>query len=166
MESIVTMYQNELRDEMASTRRVLERVPDEKLSWKPHDKSRSLGELAGHIAAIPAMVERILTTDEFSPPSVRPPAPASVAEIVSLFDRNVAKATELMGQLDEAKAGQMWRFVFNGKEVFRRTRVAALRTNFFNHIYHHRAQLGVYLRLLGVAVPMVYGPTADENPFM
>ncbi|MGH9730819.1 MAG: DinB family protein [Candidatus Acidiferrales bacterium] len=156
---------NEFREEVPATRRVLERIPADKLSWKPHPKSRSLGELAMHVANIHGMAERIVKFDEFSAGSI-PPAPASsVEEIRSTFEKNVRSAEEVLGNMSEETALGDWRLVFKGKEIFKKPRVKALRTNLLNHLYHHRGQLSVYLRLLDVPVPVVYGPTADENPF-
>jgi uncharacterized damage-inducible protein DinB len=162
---MIEAIRNEFRDEMTATRRVLERVPQDKLAWKPHQKSRSLGELAMHVANIPGMAERIVKTEEFSPPAGQPSPVNSVEEIRAAFEKNVRSGEESLGSLTEDTAWQNWRFVFRGKEVFKRPRVAALRTNMLNHLYHHRGQLSVYLRLLDVPVPVVYGPTADENPF-
>ena len=156
----------EFRSEMPATRRVLERVPNDKLTWKPHPKSRSLGELANHVAGIPALVANISTQHEFSPTLPPAPPPATADEIRAKFDQNIKAGEEALGQLTDKAAQEDWRLVFMGKEVLKRPRAAALRTNVLNHIYHHRAQLGVYLRLLDVPVPVVYGPTADENPFM
>jgi len=157
MASLVEPILKEFREEMPATRRLLERVPQDKLAWKPHAKSRSLGELAAHIANIPGMAEKIAKAEEFAPPGMPAPPATSVEDIRAVFEK-------LAGLSDDA-AQKDWRLVFRGKEVLRRPRVAALRTNLLNHLYHHRGQLSVYLRLLEVAVPMVYGPTADENPF-
>jgi|ERR671923_487914 uncharacterized damage-inducible protein DinB len=165
MQSLLESIRNEFRDEVPATRRVLERVPQEKLAWKPHAKSRSLGELAWHVANIPGMAEKIVKLDEFSPGGAPPAAVASADEIRAAFEKNVRAAEDALNSLTEEKAMADWRFSFKGKEIFRRPRVAALRTNLLNHIYHHRGQLSVYLRLLDVPVPVVYGPTADENPF-
>jgi uncharacterized damage-inducible protein DinB len=154
----------EFRAEVPATRRVLERVPNDKLAWKPHAKSRSLGELATHIAMIPAMADRIVNTDEFSPGG--PPTQVTSADdIRAAFEKNVAAAEQALSNVSDERARGEWRLVFNGKEIFRKKRAAALRTNMLNHWYHHRGQLSVYLRLLDVPLPVVYGPTADENPF-
>ena len=155
----------EFRAEMPATRRVLERVPNDKLAWKPHAKSRSLGELANHVAGITALVANIATQNEYSPKLPPAPPPATADEIRAKFDQNVKAGEEALSKLTDKAAQEDWRLVFQGKEVLKRPRAAALRTNVLNHIYHHRAQLGVYLRLLDVPVPVVYGPTADENPF-
>jgi uncharacterized damage-inducible protein DinB len=145
---------------------VLERVPGDKLAWKPHVKSRTLGELASHIAGITGMAERIATTDEFSPGGPSPLKLNSIKEIQEHFEQNVRAAEKALSNMtDEAALGH-WRLVFQGKEIFSKPRVEALRTNVLNHLYHHRGQISVYLRLLDVAVPSVYGPTADENPFI
>ncbi|MDP9268898.1 MAG: DinB family protein [Acidobacteriota bacterium] len=157
---------NELREETPAIRRVLERVPQDKLGWKPHPKSRSLGELANHIANIPGMAEWIAKHDEFSPGTAPPVAADNVEEIRANFEKNVRTAEELLGKMTEEEALGNWRLVFKGKEIFSKPRVAVLRTTLLNHLYHHRGQMGVYLRLLDVPVPVVYGPTADENPFL
>lgn len=155
----------ELRDEVPATRRVLERIPADKLAWKPHQKSKTLGELAMHVANIPGRAEQVATSDEFTPGSVPPPAASSVEEIRAAFEKNVRTAEEVLSNMNEETALGTWRLVFKGKEILRKPRVAILRTTMLNHMYHHRGQLSVYLRLLDVPVPMVYGPTADENPF-
>jgi uncharacterized damage-inducible protein DinB len=160
---------NELREEIPATRRILERVPADKLGWKPHDKSRSLGELALHVAALPGMAATVANQDEFSP---NPPAPGAAPrtitseEIRTKFEESVSAAEKALSNLTDEKAKGNWRLVFRGKEIFSKPRTAALRTNVLNHLYHHRGQLSVYLRLLNVPVPVVYGPTADENPFL
>lgn len=151
----------ELREEVASTRRVLERVPADKLGWRPHPKSRSLGELANHIANLPGMVERVVKFDEFTPNLTPTPIPTA-AEIRANFEKNVALAEDLLSQMTEQQARAEWRLVFGGKEIFRRPRTWVLRKTLLNHLYHHRGQMSVYLRLLDVSVPSVYGPTADE----
>jgi uncharacterized damage-inducible protein DinB len=155
---------NELREEVPATRRLLERIPSSKLGWKPHPKSRSLGELAMHVAQIPAMAERVANLDEFTP-NLAPAAVGSIEEIREAFESNAQLAEELLSNMTQQQALADWRLVFKGKEVFRLPRAAVLRKVMLNHLYHHRGQLGVYLRLLDVPVPIVYGPTADENPF-
>ncbi len=163
---IIDPILQEFRDEVPATRRLLERVPSDKLAWKPHQKSRSLGELATHIASLPAMAQRIATSDEFSAGTVQAPPANSADEIRSIFENNVRTAEEALSHLEDEAALGNWRLVFRGKEVFRLPRVAALRKVLLNHIYHHRGQLSVYLRLLDAPVPSVYGPTADDNPVM
>lgn len=167
MPSMSESILNEFREEVPAVRRLLERVPNDKLTWKPHEKSRTLGELATHVANIPMMADKIVNLDEFSP---TPPAPGSASvtaeDIRNAFEKNQQLAERVLSTLTDERGEQQWRFVFQGKEIFRKRRLAALRTNMLNHLYHHRGQLTVYLRLLNVPLPMVYGPTADENPFM
>jgi len=164
MSSAVQAIRDEFLAEVPAIRRILERVPDDKLAWKPHHKSRSLGELAVHVASIPGLIENIATADEFAPTMQPKPVPTA-QEIRSSFENNVRTAEAALGKLTDEAAQKDWRLVFGGKEILRRSKVQALRVNVLNHIYHHRGQLSVYLRLLDVAVPIVYGPTADENPF-
>ena len=165
MAQTVESLLSEFREEVPATRRLLERVPTDKLGWKPHPKSRSLGELAMHVAGVMGMAERIANANEFSPSGAPPAPPATAEEILEVFERNVRASEEALGKLSEEAGKAEWRFIFRGKELFRKPRVAGLRTNVLNHLYHHRGQLSVYLRLLEVPVPVVYGPTADENPF-
>ncbi|MBV8206372.1 MAG: hypothetical protein JO041_06235 [Acidobacteria bacterium] len=155
----------ELREEIPATRRLLERVPGDKLAWKPHPKSRSLGELASHIAMIPGMAERVAKHDEFTAGTSATPIQGGIEGIRETFERNAKLADEMLSQMTQQEALAEWRLLFNGREIFRMERAAVLRKTLLNHIYHHRGQLSVYLRLLDVSVPMVYGPTADENPF-
>ena len=156
---------NEFREEVPAIRRILERVPADKLTWKPHAKSRSLGELAVHVAGVTGLAEKIISADEFSPGGGTPTNPNSIEAIHATFERNVKASEDALSKLSDDRAHAQWRLVFQGKEIMKKPRVAALRTNWLNHLYHHRGQLSVYLRLLDVPVPIVYGPTADENPF-
>jgi hypothetical protein len=133
----------ELEQESLTTRRVLERVPQAHLSWKPHPKSMSLGQLALHVATVPG----------------------NDAELVPALTASVAKARQHLGGFDDAAMGATWRLMSGGREVMAMPRVAFARAIMLNHWYHHRGQLVVYLRLLDVPVPSVYGPSADENPF-
>lgn len=155
----------EFRTEVPATRKLLDRVPGDKLAWKPHPKSRSLGELAAHLAGVAGMAVRIATTDEFTPGGSSPLAAGTIEEIRSRFEEYVRSAEDALSNLTDESANAHWRLVFQGKEIFSKPRVEALRTNVLNHLYHHRGQMSVYLRLLDVGVPPVYGPTADENPF-
>lgn len=157
---------NEFRAEVPATRRLLERVPQDKLGWKPHEKSRSLGELSAHIAGIAGMAVTIATTNEFVPGSASPLKLKTVDEIRERFEQHVRNAEEALSKLTEETASAHWRLVFQGREIFSKPRVDALRSNVLNHLYHHRGQMSVYLRLLDVPVPAVFGPTADENPFI
>jgi uncharacterized damage-inducible protein DinB len=165
MTSRVEAILNEFRSEIPSTRRLLERIPADKLGWKPHAKSRSLGELASHIAGVAGMAKTIATTEEFVPGSASPLQLKTIEEIRDRFDQNVRSSEEALSKMTDEAASGKWRLAFQGKEIFSKPRVEALRTNVLNHLYHHRGQMSVYLRLLDVPVPAVYGPTADDNPF-
>ncbi len=158
---------SEFREETAITRRVLERVPGDKLSWRPHRKSMALGQLAIHIANIPGNLSRIAQLDEFdvTQASFEPPIPGSKDEILSAFEQSVRKAEDSLNGMTEQVAKGNWRLVAKGKEVFSKPRVGILRSIMLNHWYHHRGQLSVYLRLLDVPVPVIYGRSADESPF-
>lgn len=158
---------HELREEATITRRVLERVPGDKLSWKPHAKSMSLGELALHTANIPGGLSKLAQLDEFDAgkASFNPASPKTLAEVLAAHDQGVREAeATLSGMTDQSAAGN-WRLLLNGKQISVRTRMEVLRSVMLNHWYHHRGQLSVYLRLLDVPVPVIYGRSADENPF-
>jgi uncharacterized damage-inducible protein DinB len=157
----------EIQQEAATTKRVLERVPADKLSWKPHPKSMSLGQLAIHIATIPGNLSKLAQLDVFdtSQANFEPAAPKDAAEILTALDASIKAVEEYLGGMSESAAMGNWRLTAGGKEVFTIPRVAMLRSIMLNHWYHHRGQLSVYLRLLDVPVPVIYGRSADENPF-
>jgi uncharacterized damage-inducible protein DinB len=155
----------ELEQEAATTQRVLERIPQAHLSWKPHPKSMSLGQLALHVATVPGTVAEIAARDSSLPSSFVQAEAATTAELVPALTESVAKARRTLGGFDDEKMGAMWRLQHGGKDVLAMPRVAFVRAIMLNHWYHHRGQLLVYLRLLNLPVPSVYGPTADENPF-
>ncbi|MBI4602395.1 MAG: DinB family protein [Planctomycetes bacterium] len=157
----------ELDHEMASTRKLLDRLPETKLSWKPHPKSMSLGQLATHIAEIPGWAKAITAADSFdlAPPGGRayaPPVDATRGDVLRRFDGNVREAQAAIAVLDDAAAMRPWSLLKGGHAFFTLPKVAVLRSMLFGHAIHHRGQLTVYLRLLDVPVPSVYGPTADE----
>jgi uncharacterized damage-inducible protein DinB len=166
MSSAIESILQEFRDEMPAIRRQLERIPTDKVSWKPHAKSRSIGELGLHLANLPGMADKIISLDEFSPGGGTPTVVTSSEQLREAFEKNSALGEKALLGLTEERANADWRLVFQGKEILRKKRIDALRTNMLNHIYHHRGQLSVYLRLLDIPVPVVYGPTADENPFL
>jgi uncharacterized damage-inducible protein DinB len=155
----------ELEQEAQTTRRVLERVPDAHLGWKPHVKSMSLGQLALHIAAGPGMVAELALQSSVPLPEFTQPSATSAAELLATLDESVARAKALLEGMDDATFGQTWRVMHNEQEVMAMPRGALLRMILLNHWYHHRGQLSVYLRQLNVPVPSIYGPSADENPF-
>jgi len=156
----------EFREEAATTKRILDRVPADKLSWKPHDKSMSLGQLAFHIASIPKNLAKGLQLEEVEARggSGGPTPPKSIEEIQETFEAGVRDMENFISNLSEESAKGNWRLVLQGKPVISRTRAGALRTVVCNHIYHHRGQLSVYLRLLDVPLPVIYGRSADEGP--
>jgi uncharacterized damage-inducible protein DinB len=149
---------------MGATRRVLERVPDADLRWKPHEKSFSLGQLALHVANLPYWATITCDTSEFDPADApRPGEPVSAAEVLATFDRHVADArARLAGQTDAALLAP-WTLKQDGQDVFTMPKASILRTFVMNHMIHHRGQLTVYLRLRNVPLPSLYGPTADEG---
>ena len=154
----------ELSLEAGATRRMLERVPQDSLLWKPHAKSRSLGEIAAHIANIPGIFLGPLGADGLDRESYGPATPLeNAAGIVETFDKNIATALGALGEIREDQWMEPWRYRYGEKVVFELPRIAVARAMGVNHLIHHRGQLSVYLRLLGIPVPPVYGPTADES---
>jgi len=164
MSTIEALIQ-ELEQEAQTTRRVLERVPGDRLGWKPHAKSMSLGQLALHIATTPGGVSEIVRQSPFPVPAFTQPSATSAAELVPALEQSVTKAKENLRAIGDAGLAKQWRIVNGDTEVMSLPVGAALRTIMLNHWYHHRGQLSVYLRELGVPVPSIYGPSADENPF-
>ena len=164
--TIIDALLSELEYESINTRRVLERVPQAHLSWRPHPKSWSLGQLALHIATVPGNVAELASMDTTpEPPRFVQQEAATSAELLPALTASVAKARHHLGDFDDAKMSATWRLMSGGREVLAMPRAAFARGIMLNHWYHHRGQLLVYLRLLDVPVPSVYGPSADENPF-
>jgi uncharacterized damage-inducible protein DinB len=157
----------ELEQEAPVTRRLLERVPDARLSWRPHEKSRTLGQLAMHVAIVPGATAEFAAAPSpvQAPDFDEGPSAQSAAELVRTLDDSVAKAKTILGAMDDAAATATWRLMQGDRELMALPRAAFLRAIMLNHWYHHRGQLSVYLRFLGVPLPSIYGPTADENPF-
>jgi len=153
----------ELNLEAHTTRGMLARVPDASLAWKPHAKSRSLGEVATHIANIPGIFLASLAADELDREAYGSAAALeNAAAMVATFDRNVAAAHDVLAAFPEDQWMNPWRFRYGAKVIFDLPKIAVARAMGFNHLIHHRGQLSVYLRLLDVPLPPVYGPTADE----
>lgn len=156
----------ELDHEAATTRHVLECVPEAAYAWRPHEKGMSMGELCGHIASLPGSMPQVLGAEGFDV-SQRPgpeAAPATTSETIARFDESVSAAREWLTGLGE-RAGETWRVYQGEDEIMAMPRAAAIRFFMFNHLYHHRGQLSAYLRAAGEVVPSVYGPTADVDPF-
>src|SRR5919109_5551257 len=158
----------ELEQEARTTRRVLERVPNDRLSWKPHDRARTLGQLALHIAMVPGSVAELGSSPSpaQAPRFGRDPSPATASDLIPALDESLAKAKKILGPMDDATLMETWRLMDGDRELFAIPRAEFLRAVMLNHWYHHRGQLSVYLRELGVPIPSIYGPSADENPFM
>ncbi len=164
MSATAAMIQ-EFEQEAATTRRVLERVPADKLGWKPHDKSMSLGKLAMHIAGGPGFISSWALNDSFTMTGQSEPEAKSTADILAAHDASVAQTKANLAKVGDTGLGQTWSLKTpDGKAVMSMPKAALLRSIALNHIYHHRGQLSVYLRLLNVPVPSIYGPSADENP--
>lgn len=156
--------------EMANTRKTLERVPEDRLDWKPHDKSMTLGGLATHLANLPSWVVHMVEKDalDIAPPGESPlrvTELTSVRENLEMFDKNVSAARAAIERASDEHLLNSWTLLSGGKTIFTLPRVAVLRTSVMNHNIHHRAQLGVYLRLCDVPLPSIYGPSADEASF-
>ena len=147
------------------TRKFLERLPEDRLMWKPHDKSMSAGQLAYHIAAVPGGIVRFVQNNPAqAPESFSFPQPASLAEILKVFDESIATVRTLLPKFDDAAMNETWRMVAGGQEVMAQPRAEFLRNVMLSHWYQHRGQFSVYLRMLGAAVPASWGPSADEAP--
>jgi len=157
----------ELEQEAQTTRRVLERVPGHQLGWRPHEKARTLGQLALHVATVPGGVAELVASPSpaQAPQFADDPSPKSASELIPALDQSIAKATKVLGGMDDATLMATWRLMAGDRELFAVPRADMLRSVMLNHWYHHRGQLTVYLRELGVPVPAIYGPSADENPF-
>ena len=158
----------EFDQESQTTRRVLERVPENRLTWKPHPKSMSIGELALHCAMSPGFIAGWALQDkvEMSANPGGRPEPKSVAEVLTAHDESVKKTKDALTSIGDAGMMNDWKMTTkDGATIMGMPKVALIRGIVLNHLYHHRGQLSVYLRLLDVPVPSIYGPSADENPF-
>jgi uncharacterized damage-inducible protein DinB len=163
--SMTQAFLQEFDNEAKTTRRVLERVPADKFAWKPHPKSMSLGELALHTAMTPGMICGWACEEEFKFTGDKAPVATTTAEVVAAHDKSVAQYKEILSQLGDGGLAKNWKASAGGKTLFEMPKAALIRTIALNHWYHHRGQLSVYLRLIDVPVPSIYGPSADENPF-
>jgi uncharacterized damage-inducible protein DinB len=168
MESAAQALRSELDEEGEATLRVLQRVPRERFDWRPHSRSMSLGELALHVARIPADFSQILEADgvDFAEVDFGGTRPSADTDLVHELRSSLEAARKWLAGLDGAKATAIWSARMGGHVLFEVPRLALVRSLMFNHLYHHRGQLCLYLRLLEIPVPPVYGPTADENPFV
>ena len=163
---IVDAILMELDREAVTTRRILERVPSDKLGWRPHPKSMTLGQLALHIAQVPGNIAGFVASPVLQLPSeFKQAAATSTAEVLSTLDQGLVKAKGILNGLDDATIMSTWELKSGEKTVLSMPRLAVVRSILLNHWYHHRGQLAVYLRELDVLIPSIYGPSADENPF-
>jgi uncharacterized damage-inducible protein DinB len=158
----------EFDHEMGTTRRLLERTPESAFAWKPHEKSMTLGQLAGHLANIPRWCGAIFDAAEFDLALAddglrKTTPPASQAELLAEFDRKVTEARAKLAAQSDAQMMVAWTFKDNGHEIFTMPKVSVFRSFILNHLIHHRGQLSVYLRMNNVPLPSIYGPTADEQ---
>ena len=166
--SIAASILPEFDMEMATTRRVIERVPDEKLGWKPHEKSMTMGHLAAHLGemvswTVPTISEDALDMNAPGGPPYQPPPANSIAEILATFDAYVIAARAAIAGVSDEDFMKNWSLLSGGQTLMTMPRVAVIRTFVMNHIIHHRGQLSVYLRLNDIPVPSIYGPSADES---
>lgn len=152
--------------EMDSTRRTLERIPENAPQWKPHEKSMPIGRLALHVARLPEFLTRILTSSELNMATEKffDLTFQSTAHLLSELDRTSAEAKSHLAAASDDELRKSWKLLFGDRVILDAPRMVLYRTTFLNHLVHHRAQLGVYLRLLNIPVPGLYGPSADE-PF-
>ncbi len=167
MPNITAPFIIELDHEAATTRRLLERVPLDKFDWQPHPTSRKLGILAAHVAETSGFFADVLANDDFDMANLKytPPEAHSTPELLSQFDQSMKASNKFLSDLSDERAMTVWSFRMSGKVLFAAPRIALVRSLMFSHWIHHRGQLSVYLRMLGVPIPSIYGPSGDENPF-
>ena len=156
----------EIDQEATISRRLLERVPEDQLGWRPHPKSMTLGQLALHVAQTQGRVVDAVSVDTMELPDFgSQPSAETRSQLLSEFDASVAHAKEVINRWDDDDATANWTLTKDGAVLMSLPRIGFLRAIGMNHLYHHRGQLSVYLRLLDVPLPSIYGPSADENPF-
>ena len=154
----------EFDNETVGTRKTLERVPEAKFEWRPHAKSYTMGHLASHIANVPTWIGYALQKDSLDlTPAAKTPQAKTTKELLASFDTNVAEARAALSKASDEEMHKNWSLMGGGQVYFTMPKIAVLRTFVFNHLVHHRAQLGVYLRLNDIPVPSLYGPSADES---
>jgi uncharacterized damage-inducible protein DinB len=162
--TISEMLLPEFDQEMANTRKILDCVPEDKFAWKPHEKSMSMGRLASHVAEMPMWAAAIVNQYKLElTPGQKPFNAATKAELMSAIDKNVADARAAIAGASDEHLGKTWSFIYGGHTVFALPRAAVLRNMVMSHLIHHRGQLSVYLRLKEVAIPGMYGPSADDK---
>jgi uncharacterized damage-inducible protein DinB len=162
--SIAQILLAEFEIQAPITRRFLERLPEDKLTWKPHEKSMTAGQLAYHLAFVPGGVVRFVQNNPAEAPDFSFPQPANRQEILKTLDDSIAAVQTLLPKFDDAAMRETWRLMTGGREILAQPRSLFLRDVMFSHWYQHRGQFSVYLRLLGIPVPASWGPSADEPP--
>ena len=156
----------DFKNESPNTRRVLEAVPEDRLAWKPHEKSMPLGRLAGHIAELPSLVPAVMERElDFAAGTYKPFMPTNRVELLRVFEQHVSGFDKAVVARDDDFLSATWTLRYGQKILLSLPRHVAIRTTAIHHVIHHRGQLTVYLRLLGVPVPPTYGPTADSPGF-
>jgi uncharacterized damage-inducible protein DinB len=157
----------EFREEAEITKRVLGRVPEDKFGWRPHERSMSLGQLAMHIATVPGGIAKITKADAFDVSQARfiHPMPKSMEEVDVALEQSIRDVEQTLTEATDDTAQAEWHLMFGDKELQCTPRASIWRSLMLNHWYHHRGQLSIYLRMLEVPVPSIYGPSADESPF-
>ena len=152
----------EFDQEMANTRKILDRVPEDKFTWKPHEKSMTLGRLSSHVAEMPQWILSTIKEEKLElTPGMKPFNASTKTELMEALDKNNAAAREAIAGATDEHLAKVWRLIYGGQEVFAMPRAAVLRSMVMSHMIHHRGQLSVYLRLLDVPIPGMYGPSAD-----
>jgi uncharacterized damage-inducible protein DinB len=163
--SIAQSLLAEFETQAPITRRFLERLPEDKLTWKPHNRSMSAGQLAYHLASVPGGVIRFVQNNPVQAPEFAGfQQPASTEEILKTFEESISTVRSLLPKYDDRAMNETWRMVAGGREVLTQPRAEFLRDVMLSHWYQHRGQFSVYLRMLDVAVPASWGPSADEAP--
>ena len=165
MPRIVDSLIAEIENEAATTERVLERVPGDKFEWQPHPTSMSLAKLSFHVASVPGQIAKLLDRTTMDAGDLSPEEVAGPDQLLPRLDESVAAAKNVLNGFDDAALMVPWVLTRDGKELMSLPRAALIRAIMMNHWYHHRGQLSVYLRMLDVPIPSIYGPSADENPF-
>jgi uncharacterized damage-inducible protein DinB len=163
-DSVAQEFLAEFETQAPITRRFLERLPENKLTWKPHERSMTAGQLAYHLASVPGGVVRFVLNNPAQAPNFAFPQPATRDEILTKFDESIATVREVLPTMDDAAMSEIWRLMAADKELFAQPRALFLRDVMFSHWYQHRGQFSVYLRILNVPVPASWGPSADEPP--
>jgi uncharacterized damage-inducible protein DinB len=166
--TLTDFFVSQLEFEAAPTRKMLERVPMERPDWKPHDKSTALGRLATHVAELPSWITVTIKQNELDVapvggPAYTPTKLTTTGELLAALERNVEEARRALQETNDAHLDEPWTLLAGGHTVFSWPRRTVLQHTVFNHLAHHRAQLGVYLRLNGIPLPAIYGPSADEQ---